>query len=132
MTTMTPRAIEIRRDMLEHFVNTSEDYDPVSLLASWARDPFKVRMINALAQSCADHEPTHPAPFYVWYADTTIRDSTGHVIARRNQVITPAIHQLVRAEYPDVQPYGYTVFTGISDARAHIRADSHGAYTLEV
>jgi len=67
----------------------------------------------------------------IWYADATIRDASGHVIAWRKQVITPDIHQLVLTEYPDVQPYGYTVFTGISDARAHIRA-SNGAHFLEV
>lgn len=131
MTTMSQRAVDIRRDMLEHFCATSEDYDPVSLLASWARDPFKVRMINALAQSFADHEPKHPAPLYIWYAGATIRDSTGNTIAKRHQIITPDIHQRVQVEYPDVQPYGYTVYMDANDARAHIRA-TNGAHFLEV
>ena len=67
----------------------------------------------------------------VWYADTTIRDATGHVLARRNQIITPDIHQRVLSDYPDAQPYGYTVFMDAADARAHIRA-RNGAHFLEV
>ena len=131
MTTMTQRAIDTRRRMLERFCATSTDYDPVSLLAHWAHDPFKVRMINALAQSMADWEERAAKPVTIFYADATIRDARGHTIARRNQVITPDVHQRVSTMHPDVQPYGYTVFTDANDARAHIRADN-GAFILEV
>ena len=73
-----------------------------------------------------------PNPVTIFYADATIRDARGRTIAKRNQVITPDVHTRVCTEYPDVQPYGYTVFTDANDARAHIRADNGAHYVQGV
>ena len=52
MRTLTPRAYELRGDMLEQAV---KNHGRKTVL-SWADDEVKVSIINTLAQMRADHE----------------------------------------------------------------------------